>query len=65
MDHFYGKLTAVILTTAITTLALSDNLSVNPAEVKLEKKEFIQQLVTKDNFSQEKLNYLFQTLHSD
>lgn len=38
MDHFYGKLTAVILTTAITTLALSDNLSVNPAEVKLEKK---------------------------
>src|SRR3990167_3616701 len=46
-------------------MTFANNLQVNPHQVKQEEKQLIQQLVTKNHFNREKLNQLFQKLHSD
>lgn len=57
------SLTAFFLSITIATNVVAANLAVNPAQVKQEKKEFIQELVTKNHFSRAQLTHLFQTQH--
>ncbi|MCX7121212.1 MAG: lytic murein transglycosylase [Gammaproteobacteria bacterium] len=61
MNHFYGKLTTLFLSCAASSLIFANNISVNPAEVKQEKKEFIHQMASQHHFNEAQLTRLFQT----
>lgn len=65
MDYLRSKLSIVLLSCAAVSLTYAKNLTVNPAQVKQQEKQFIQELVTKDHFNQHKLERLFNTLHEN
>src|SRR3990167_950934 len=57
------QLSALLLSCAVTSLTFANNITVNPAQEKIQEKQFIQKLVTQDHFNQRKLDHLFETLH--
>lgn len=57
------KLSALILSCAVTSLTFAQNITVNPAQEKIQEKQFIQELVNQNHFNQRKLDHLFETLH--
>lgn len=61
----FSKIFFITILACATTTVFADNLIVNPKQVKQEKKQFIDKLVSQDHFNRAKLNALFATLHKD
>ena len=63
MINLKGKCVTFFTACAFSTSLFADQLSVDPSQVKEEKKEFIQEMVTKDHFNRAQLIHLFRETH--
>lgn len=63
MYNLKGKCITFLATCMISASLFASQLSVDPQQVRADKKEFIQQMVQKHHFNRDHLTHLFNTLH--